>query len=521
MAGVDAQAVKNRALRTLKSFAPAQLATIAMLAVVAIVGSLFFLRWVNTPTYQVLLAGLSPKDASAVTAQLTTDGVAYKLEGGGSTVLVPSASLDAERLKVAAAGLPASQTDQGWAVFDKQGMTSSSFQQQVAYQRALEGTLGSTLTGIHGVTAATVHLALPEKSVFTEKQQPTRASILLSTSKPLDAGAVDAVTRLVASSVPGLAPEDVSVSDDKGSLLTGSGTTGGSQTLQAQTTLEDQLSARANTLLDSVLGPGHAVVRVSAQLDTATTQTDSEVYDNSKTAVTHETSTTEQYAGAGGPGSGGVIATPTPLASASPSANPNNGYRKDDWSKDTGVSRTVTSAKAGPGGVKRLTVAVAVDSAAKNAPTATDVSSLVANAVGLDPARGDTIAVTTPAFLRVEPTKAPAAGGGLSGSASTIAPSILGGILLLLVTLGFLRTLRKGSSTEVSAEQVSAALASAGGPAAVEGGAARQLPAGAAGSAAGPSEGLVGIVDDHPDEVAHLLRGWLTDSGTHVVGGAR
>ena len=71
MAGVDAQAVKDRALRTLRSFAPAQLATIGVLCVVAVVGALFFLRWVNTPTYQVLLAGLSPKDASAVTAHCT------------------------------------------------------------------------------------------------------------------------------------------------------------------------------------------------------------------------------------------------------------------------------------------------------------------------------------------------------------------------------------------------------------------------------------------------------------------
>jgi flagellar M-ring protein FliF len=517
MAGVDAQAVKDRAMRTLKSFAPAQLATIGVLGVVAVVGALFFLRWVNTPTYQVLLAGLSPKDASAVTAQLSTDGVAYQLQGGGSTVLVPAAKLDAERLAIAAAGLPASQTDQGWAVFDKQGMTSSSFQQQVAYQRALEGTLGSTLTGINGVSTATVHLALPEKSVFTEQQQPARASVLLTTSKTLDAGAVDAVTRLVASSVPNLSPEDVSVSDAKGSLLTG-GSSGGAQALQAQTALEDQLSARANTLLDTVLGPGHAVVRVSAELENATTQTDSEVYDTTKTAVTHESGTVETYAGAGGSTVGGVIATPTPLASVSPGAAAGNGYRKDDWSKDNGVSRTVTSAKAGPGGIKRLTVAVAVDSAAKNAPTATDVTSLVGNAVGLDPARGDTIAVTTPAFLRNDPVKAPATGGGLTGSASSVAPSILGGILLLLVALGFLRTIRRGTSTEMTAEQVSAALASAGGPDAIgagEGSLARELTS-------GPSDGIVEIVDEHPDEVAHLLRGWLTDAGAaKAVGGGR
>lgn len=521
MAAVDVQAVKDRALRTLKGFAPSQLAILGALGIVAVVGALAFLRWVNAPTYQVLLAGLEAKDASAVTAQLTTDGVPYQLQAGGTTVLVPSGQLDAERLAVAAAGLPAGQTDSGWAVFDKQGMTSSSFQQQVAYQRAMEGTLGTTLTGIKGVQSATVHLALPEKSVFTEQRQPARASVLLATRSTLDEGAVDAVTRLVASSVPGLAPEDVSVSDDKGTLLTGGGSSARSG--QAQVALEDQLSARATTMLDTLLGPDHAVVRVSAELQTASRSTDSEVFDDTKTAVTKETGSIETYTASGAPTTGGVVAVPTPAASSSTGTGTGD-YKKEQTSKDRGVSRTVTSQKDVPGGIKRLTVAVAVDSGAKNAPTPAELRDLVSNAVGLDPVRGDTIAVTTPAFLRsATPAGTPAASaGGPLGSATSLAPSILGGILLLLVALGFLRTVRKGTSSEVPADQVTAALASAGGPSALGAGGARQLPVGSVPAPRGThgGEGLVELVDEHPDEVAHLLRGWLANSDSSTAGRA-
>lgn len=507
MAAMDVQGLKDRAVQSLKAFSPSQIAILGVLGVVAVVAALGFLSWVNTPTYQVLLAGLDAKDASAVTAQLEADGVEYQLEAGGTTVLVPADKLAAERLAVAAAGLPAAKTESGWAVFDQQGMTSSSFQQQVAYQRAMEGTLGSTLTGIDGVDAATVHLALPEKSLFTEQQQPTRASVLLTTRGSLDGGAVDAVTRLVASSVPGLAPEDVSVSDDKGNLLSASD--GGASGGEAQAALEDQLAVRATTMLDTLLGPGRAVVRVTAELDTASTSTDSEVYDDSKATVLSETGSLETYTAPPGTTAEGVLTTPAPLDGATGSGD----YRKEQTSKERGVSRTVTSLKDGPGGVKRLTVAVAVDAGAPNAPTQAELRDLVSNAVGLDPARGDTIAVTTPAFVQPEVDETVEAAGGPMGSIGAIAPSVLGGVLLLLVALGFLRTLKRGSSSEVPADEVTAALASAGSPPALAAGGAKELPAGLA-KRPQDAEGLVELVDEHPDEVTNLLRGWLAHSGS-------
>lgn len=496
---LDVNAVRGKATGALSGFSTSQLVIIGLLGVVTLVGGFTFLKWVTAPTYSVLLAGLEAEDAAAVTEKLAADGVPYKLESGGSVVLVPREQLDQQRLSVASAGLPMGKTDSSWAAFDGQGMTSSSFQQQVAYQRALESTLSQTLTGIDGVRDATVHLSLPEKKVFTEDQQPTRASVLLQTSKDLDEGAVDAVTRLVASSVPGLAPSDVSVSDGDGNLLTGGGAARGRD--KAQLELEDTLTARATSMLDTLLGPGRAVVRVTAELDTATRRTDSEVFDKDRSVVLSETASEEEYIAP--PPDGGVLAeAPAPEGAGN--------YTKSESARTLGVSRTVTSAEEAAGGVKRLTVAVAVDRNAQNAPVAADLEALVANAVGLDPERGDTIAVTTPAFLMPEePEVEEAAKAGLAAGATAHAPAILGGLLLLLVTLGLFRTVRRGSSSEVSAEQLDAALASAGGKTALtSGGTALALPAPRDGEAQ-----VVQLVDENPEEVAALLRGWLVNSG--------
>jgi flagellar M-ring protein FliF len=511
---VNADALKARALGAARAFSPSQLVIAGLLTVVGITGAVFFLRWVSAPTYGVLLAGLDAKDASAVTAKLSADGVAYKLDGGGTTVLVPQSVLDKERIAVAAAGLPAGTTQDGWAAFDKQGLTSSSFQQQVAYQRALEATLASSLQGIDGVRSAQVHLALPERRLFSTQQDPARASVLVQSSGTLSDETVDAMTHLVASAVPDLAPKDVSITDGSGTLLTG-GTSTGAKSEGARRSYEDALTAQVTSMFDTLLGPGHAVVRVSAEMDTASTTVDSTTYDPKSSVVLNQTSSTETYAPtAGTTGPSGPLtstnATGQSATTTGTTTTKTNGYNKTDSSTTNGVSVTTAHKELAPGGVKRLTVAVAVDSNAKNAPPAADIQSMVANAVGLDPARGDTIAVTTPAFLMSTTKAAKAAGtpgGGPVDMLASYGPKALGALLLLLVGVGVLRTVKNGTSTEVPEAQLTAA---------VEAGRRTALPSGS--QVAIPvqrtsSEDLLGVIDDRPDEVTGLLRGWLENTG--------
>lgn len=511
MPAVDVNALRTRALGVLKGFSPSQLVIIGLLGVVAVVGGSTFVRWASAPTYSVLLAGLEAADAAAVTDHLEAAGVPYQLTGGGSTVLVPKDAVQQQRLDVAAAGLPAGKTQGGWAAFDEKGLTSSSFQQQVAYQRGLEATLASSLTEIDGVRSAQVHLALPEKRLFTEDAEAARASVLIDSGSTLPDDTVDAITHLVASAVPGLAPGDVSVTDSTGTLLTADGGSGGDKALEERQAYEDALAARVDSMFSTLIGAGRAVVRVSAEIDRSDTTIDRETFDKDATAVLSSDTTSETYTTA--PGSAaGAVGQP----SASPSPSGDNGYTKSQTTTVNGVSRTVAHEVVAPGGVKRLSVAVAVDRNAKNAPSVAEITSLVSAAVGLDPARGDTIAVTTPSFLLPEEstTEAAVAGASITDKAQTYAGPALGALLLLLVAGGLLRTVKRATTSEVPADQVTAAIEGARtGARGLPAGAAAALPSGTV--PAPRAEGdLMTRLDDSTDEVTGLLRGWLANAGS-------
>lgn len=516
MAALDVNAVKARATAFVKGFSPSQLVIIGLLTVVAGVGGVSFLTWVTAPTYGVLLAGLDAEDATAVIAVLEEDGVPYELASGGSTIMVPTDVVDEQRLAVAGEGLPAGRTDSGWAAFDSQGLTSSTFQQQVAYQRAMETTLSSSVAEIEGVRSAKVQLALPEKKLFTEDRTPARASVLVTTDGSLGDDAVQAMTHLVASSVPDLSAADVSVTDSSGRLLTSDGTgAGNDRTAKARAELETTLEARATTMFDQLLGPGKAVVRVNAEIDQANRTVDSETFDDAKKSVGSSSTAEETYTSVDGTVlPGGVVTVvddpATPVDEAAAGADPS--YRKAQTTQQNLVSRVVERQVLAPGGVKRLTVAVAVDRNAANAPGAAEVQAMVANAVGLDPARGDTISVTTPAFLQApeEDAAADEAATG-PGRAAALAPQVLGGLLLLLVSVGLLRTVRRGVATELSPAEVTAALDRSGARA-VGAGAPAALAAGSVPAPRTEEEDLMATLDD-PDEVASMLRGWLATTG--------
>jgi flagellar M-ring protein FliF len=521
MAALDMDALKGRAVNALKGFSASQLVIIGLLSVLGLTGAVFFMKWVSAPSYAVLLSGLDAKDASAVTAKLASDGVAYQLAAGGTTVMVPQSSVDKERISVAAAGLPAGTTQDGWTAFDKQGLTSSSFQQQVAYQRALEATLAGSLQEITGVKSASVHLALPEKRLFSDQQDPARASVLVQTAGTLPDATVEAMTHLVSSAVPDLAAKDVSITDGSGTLLTGEGTSTG-KTDAARRSYEDALTAQVTSMFDTLLGPGHAVVRVNAQMDTSNKTIDTQVYDPKKSAVLSENRSSEIYAPttAGGATTGGAVTSPTAtgqIAGSTTTSSKGNGYSKTDSSTTNGVSVTTSHEVVAPGGVKRLTVSVAVDSNAKNAPTKADIQAMVSGAVGLNTTRGDTLSVTTPAFLISTTKTATAAAAAKSDPlemAKAYGPKALGGLLLLFVGLGFLRTLKRGTSTEIPVEEVTAAVEAGkrGAISVTRGRPAAALPAGSIPSPRS-SEDLLGVLDDSPDEVAGMLRGWLANVG--------
>jgi flagellar M-ring protein FliF len=526
----------GRARGLLAGFTPGQRGVIAVAAIALVLGAVGLSRWAAQPAWTPLFSNLSGSDANAIVEQLRADSITYQLADGGGTVLVPQSQVYDVRVSLAGKGLPSSDSD-GYSILDSQGMTATDFQQSVAYRRALESELGKTLQAITGVQTAIVHLALPKRDVFATEQDRPTASVLLAL-KPgtnLSDSQVRSITHLVAGSVEGLDPGDVNVSDSKGNLLSTreDGADGAasraSSTDQQTAKFEDRMSSSVQQMLDRVLGPGKAVVRVNAQLNFDTRDTTSERYVSESPAPPplSEATARETYGG-GGTGSGGNLGvtypTLTPAAGVSGGAN----YLKENRTVDNAVGKIVERAQAAPGAVQRLTVAVVLDAKAAGALDPTKVQALVSNAVGLDPKRGDTVQVDTLAF---DNTASQAAAKELATAAKaerTAGYLDLGkkaGIgLLVLVALILMSRRRKGSTT------VDAVASDLPGSPLLVGDALEQAAIGAGPEGIGSAvidpaqeqiqlgierdrirDEVAELVDNQPDEVAAVIQGWLSE----------
>ncbi|WP_316316507.1 flagellar basal-body MS-ring/collar protein FliF, partial [Clavibacter michiganensis] len=251
--------------------------------------------------------GLAAADASSITDQLTTDGVPYQLTDGGATILVPQDKVYSERLKAASNNLPSSN-EGGYSLLDKMGVTSSEFQQDVTYKRAIEGELAKTISSMDGVKAATVQLAIPEKTVFVAEEKDPTASVFVATENgaQLTTDQVQSIVHLTSAAVEGMQPTDVSVVDQKGQTLSavGTGATGSGADQAAD--YDATTRKKIQDLLDTTLGPGNASVVVSATMNQQSGTRTSESFAQPTTGpvALNESSTTEQYGSGSGAGAG-------------------------------------------------------------------------------------------------------------------------------------------------------------------------------------------------------------------------
>lgn len=368
--------------------------TLALIGIAAVIlGIVLAASWANRPTMSPLFSGLSGEDASAVVDQLTAAGVTYEITDGGGTILVPSESVYEQRIALAAQGLPSEEG--GYSLLDDMGMTSSDFQQQVTYQRALEGELAKTVRALNGVSAATVHLALPEESVFTETAAEPTASVFVQaeTGKTIDSGSVQAVVNLVSSAVAGMDPLNVSVVDSEGKVLTAAPGAGGPD---GASEYEQRIGGQVEAMLSRVLGAGNAVVSVTAELGRDATQRTSETFTPAEgTPPLSETTSTEEYQGGAGQVVGGVLG---PDNIAVPNGGDGGSYTREDQTSNNAVNKVTELTTVTPGGVVRQSVSVVVDSVAAAGITAEELEDIVAVAAGIDPERGDQVAVAQMAF---------------------------------------------------------------------------------------------------------------------------
>jgi flagellar M-ring protein FliF len=394
----------DRARSVLSTISVGQKVVIGLLAAGLVLGGIIFTQWITAPTYSPLFTNLSATDAGAIKEELDAEGVDSTIEDGGQTIMVPKDQVYDLRLSLSGKGLPAG-SDTGYALLDEQGITTSEFQQQKNYQRAMEGELAKTLEAIDGVNTAVVHLAIPSETVFVSDQNRPTASVLLDLAPgaALSGGQVQAVTNLVSSSIEGMTPEDVTVSDSNANVLSaaGGGYSAGATDVQAQQErdYEAGLVASAQTMLDRLVGPGRAVVTVKADLDFSQRASTSERYEyNQDTPPLSSQTTTETYNGTGGAPVGGVLG-PENQAGAGTGTDPYN-YSQESETNNNAVDRTVETVEGAPGDVNRLSVAVVLDNdgAAGPTPNPAVVQEVVTQAVGLDVARGDKITVASMAF---------------------------------------------------------------------------------------------------------------------------
>ncbi|MBT9254939.1 flagellar M-ring protein FliF [Phycicoccus sp. MAQZ13P-2] len=525
MTGPDPKALLARGGKMFSDLTAGQ-KMVAMVAVLGVaIGGFFFVRWVSTPAYAPLFTGLSASDAGAVTSALTDAGTPYQLADGGQTVLVPQAQVYQQRISLAGQGLPAGGGEgaTGYSLLDQQSMTSSDFQQKVTYQRALEGELAKTVQALDGVQSAVVHLAVPQEDVFTSDAAKPTASVLVKTApgKTLSSGAVDSIVNLVSGSVPKLAAADVTVSDATGQVLsaggngTGAGGTDARQTQQRA--VSDAAAANLQSMLDKVVGPGKAVVRVDATLNFDAQQTDRETYIPTKPQTTTQLQTSkETYTGTGAP-AGGVLGGTTTTGTGGTGS-----YSKTETSQTNALGTLKESVKSTPGKVERMSVAVLLDSAASASVSSNDITRLVTAAAGLDPKRGDLVEVTS---LPFDTSAAAAAQKELEAAAADAKQQNMidlaktGGLALLVLlalVFGFLRSRRrKGDAEPEELEYYRVPEGPAPADAVLEMAEARAAlpmrePAETQLVTAG-SGAVESMARDNPDDVARLLRGWISE----------
>lgn len=518
---------------------------VVALALLVPVGIVVGSQWVSESSYVPLFASLGPEEAGAIITQLKATRTPYKMNG--EQILVPADRAGEVRLRVASQGVPIGG-GVGFEVFDRTNLGVSDFTQRLNYQRALQGELARTISQLRGVARARVHLVLPQASLFVEREKPATASVFLKLAPGarLSSEQVRGIVHLVASSVEGLTPERVTVVDTAGRVLLAGGDAGSGgalspRRLELKSAVEEGIERRVQTLLDSVLGPGQAVTRVSAQMNFDQIERTEERFDPNP-IVRQETRTVEN---ARGNSSSPIVgaAPPAPAAAGAPtppaSTTSNDGTRESE-STSYELSKVVARTLTTPGEVQRVSVAVLINGRPQAAregqpprePRAADeldkIRRIVMGAVGFNAARGDEVTVLEmpfePALVTERGDGAEAIAGGAAAQSQQI--YIIAGAVAVGIVLAAVVLMRRRGRTR-AVEAVARTLETATGAAAASGAGARGgpatvTPADEPEGTGVPEEFLrlgkerkglrqraVSLAAAEPEATAQLLRAWM------------
>lgn len=412
------KAILDRLPEHIKTLPPAKLfGLLGILAAFVAAGFVTLLWMSDGGAQQVLYTQLSLEDAAAVTAKLREMQIPYTIGDDGTTILLPSHLIYDTRLQLASEGLPQGGGS-GFELFDRTSFGMTEFMQKLNYQRALQGELARTITQLVAVRSARVHIVVPEKSLFIAQQVKPTASVVLKlvAGRKLTPEQVKGVAHLVGSSVEGLAPDDVTIVDTSGEILT---TQQDNPTLLSQTTaqlefqqsIQQNLERRVRSLLESAVGKDKVRVRVSAAIDFQHVERTVEQFDADNPVIRSKQSSKEQ-------GNNGLwVGGPPGVRSNIKTTNNNieKGTRNTSQLRESEtvnyeISKITSTVVAPSGAIKQLSVAVLVDGSYKPGPDGEKVyvqrtqaelakyGEIVKGAIGYDASRGDRVEVANMPF---------------------------------------------------------------------------------------------------------------------------
>ena len=409
----------KRFLESLKALGVARLLGIAGVGL-AVLGIIAFvaLRGVSQPM-ALLYSDLELQDSSQVAAALDKLHVSYQLKDNGSEILVPSDQVDRLRLAMAHDGLPTGGSV-GYEIFDRSdSLTSNQFQQQMDQLRALEGELERTIRTIRGVRNARVHLVLAKRQPFEREQQEAKASVVIAMAgaQRMDDEEVQAIVNLVATAVPGLKTQNISVIDSRGELLARPGRSGpdgaGVGDTDPRRAIEQRLEESVEEILGRTLGPGHVRAEATVEMDFDRVNETQELFDPDKQVVRRQQTVSDSSKSTEPQPSVSVQNNlPNPDTQNGSASGTATNHQEENTSFE--IDKTVRTVVHDMPSIKKISMAVLVDGTTTPGPNGKPVwreltpaeldrvATLVKSAVGYDAKRGDTVDVENMRFSESE-----------------------------------------------------------------------------------------------------------------------
>jgi len=428
--------------------------------------------WSQEESYDLLYTNMAEQDSAEIVDTLNKLGIDYKVETSSGAVMVPSGEVSELKLKLAAQGLPRTQSS-GYEILDKDtGFGTSKNIELMRFRRALEGEIAKTITSIQNVKTARVILALPKQSVFVRKRKKPSASVIVSLyqGRALEKGQIEAIVHLVASSVPMMDSTQVTVVDQKGRLLSTNGSTEGmyltSKQFEYKNNIEEHLMQRINNILIPLVGRDGMQAQITADVDFTVTEKTQEMFNPDLPALRSEQTQDDQSSTSPIQGVPGALSNQPPPAGVAPEI----AVGKDGQATSTSptslsksatrnyeLDKTITHSRLATGVLRRLSVAVVIDdkrvqlgdgSLSTQGYAQEDINQLrelVMQAVGFDNSRGDQVTVTNVAFRIPDELEAlPEVPLWEQDWVISIAKQLLAVLVVLFLVFGVLRPTMRG-----------------------------------------------------------------------------